>query len=201
MLPRFVRRGALLTALALAYASTPSVLRAQAATGTVRGRVTEGSGGRGIPEVQVTVTGTRIGALTNANGDFTLVAVPVGARPLEARRIGYQPVTRTITVTAGDNDAGAIALNVSAVNLNEVVVTGTGTATEKRAIGTSIATVDSALISRAEAVTVDQAMQGKIPGAQITQNSGNPGEAVSRFVCEERTRSSRAPTRSTSLTA
>ena len=175
MLPRFVRRGALLTALALAYASTPSVLRAQAATGTVRGHVTEGSGGRGIPEVQVTVTGTRIGALTNANGDFTLVAVPTGARTLEARRIGYQPVTRTITVTAGDNDVGAIALNVSAVNLNEIVVTGTGTATEKRAIGTSIATVDSALISRAEAVTVDQAMQGKIPGAQITQNSGSPG--------------------------
>src|SRR5437764_7230655 len=91
MLPRFVRRGALLTALALAYASTPSVLRAQAATGTVRGHVTEGSGGRGIPEVQVTVTGTRIGALTNANGDFTLVAVPAGARTIEARRIGYQP--------------------------------------------------------------------------------------------------------------
>ena len=39
-------------------------------------------------------------------------------------------------------------------------------------ISTSIATVDSALISRAEAVTVDQAMQGKIPGAQIRIVSG-----------------------------
>src|SRR5205814_9055490 len=62
-----------------------------------------------------------------------------------------------------------------AVILSEVVVTGTGTATEKRAVGTSIATIDSALISRAQAVTVDQAMQGKVPGAQITQNSGSPG--------------------------
>src|SRR5205085_6911212 len=107
--------------------------------------------------------------------EFTLAAVPTGARTVEARRIGYQPVERNITVTTGDNIVGDIALNVSAVNLNEVVVTGTGTATGKRAVGTSIATVHSALISRAEAVTVDQAMQGKIPGAQITQNSGSPG--------------------------
>ena len=175
MLSRVIRRAAALSALALAALVHPSSLRAQAATGTVRGRITEGSGGRGIPEVQVTITGTRIGALTNQNGEFTLATVPTGARTVEARRIGYQPVERNITVTTGDNIVGDIALSVSAVNLSEVVVTGTGTATEKRAIGTNIATVDSALIGRAQAVTVDQAMQGKIPGAQITQNSGSPG--------------------------
>src|SRR5581483_4008665 len=97
-----------------------SALRAQATTGVVRGHVTEGSGGRGIPEVQVTIAGTRIGALTNQNGDFTLVSVPTGARTVEARRIGYQPVERNITVTTGDNIVGDIALNVSAVNLSEV---------------------------------------------------------------------------------
>jgi TonB-dependent starch-binding outer membrane protein SusC len=176
MTPSFVRRGAQLLALAIPlFLIKPAALHAQAATGVVRGRVTEGTSGRGIPEVQVTIAGTRIGALTSQQGEFTLVAVPTGARTVEARRIGYQPVTRGLTVAAGDNNVGDIALNVSAVNLNEVVVTGTGTATEKRAIGTSIATIDSALISRAEAVTVDQAMQGKIPGAQITQNSGSPG--------------------------
>jgi hypothetical protein len=124
-----VRCGAVLSALALASFIHATSLRAQAATGVVRGHVTEGSGGRGIPEVQVTIAGTRIGAITNANGDFALAAVPTGARTIEARRIGYQPVTRAITVNAGDNDVGSIALNVSAVNLNEVVVTGTGTAT------------------------------------------------------------------------
>src|SRR5207249_8769685 len=88
---------------------------------------------------------------------------------------GYEPVTKAITVVAGEMNVGDIPLNVSAVNLKEVVVTGTGTATEKRKVGTSIATVDSALISRAEAVTIDQAMQGKIAGAQSTQNAGGPG--------------------------
>ncbi|MGH7711530.1 MAG: TonB-dependent receptor domain-containing protein, partial [Gemmatimonadaceae bacterium] len=50
-----------------------------------------------------------------------------------------------------------------------------GTPTEKRKIGTSVASVDSTIISRAQALTVDQALQGKTAGAQITQNSGVPG--------------------------
>ena len=144
-------------------------------TGTVRGRVVESSANRPVAEVQVTVAGTRLGALTNEQGEFTIGNVPVGVRTVSARRIGYQPVSRALNIVAGDNNAGDLAISVSAVNLSEIVVTGTGTATEKRKVGTSIASVDSALLSRAQAVTVDQAMQGKIAGAQISQNSGMPG--------------------------
>ena len=167
----FVRRGALLFSLALFL---PVISNAQQPTGTVSGRVTDASIGRGLPNVQIVVTGTRIGAVTGPNGEYTLVGVPVGSRTLTVRRIGYQPTIQPVIVALGSTTVD-IALNVSAVNLSEVVVTGTGTATEKRKVGTNIATVDSSVISRAEAVTVDQAMQGKIPGAQITQNSGSPG--------------------------
>jgi TonB-dependent SusC/RagA subfamily outer membrane receptor len=137
--------------------------------------VTVATSGRGIGSVQVTIVGTRLGASTGDNGDFTIAGVPTGPRTIAARRIGYQPVTKSITVNAGDNAVGDIALSESAVNLSEVVVTGTAAPTERRKLGTSVAAVDSTLISRAQAVTVDQAMQGKIPGAQITQNSGSPG--------------------------
>ena len=167
----FVRRGALLFSLALFL---PVISNAQQPTGTVSGRVTDASIGRGLPNVQILVTGTRIGAVTGPNGEYTLIGVPVGSRTLTVRRIGYQPTIQPVIVALGSTTVD-IALNVSAVNLSEVVVTGTGTATEKRKVGTNIATVDSSVISRAEAVTVDQAMQGKIPGAQITQNSGSPG--------------------------
>src|SRR5438874_13433680 len=168
----FVRRGALLFSLALFL---PVISNAQQPTGTVSGRVTDASIGRGLPNVQVLVTGTRIGAVTGSNGEYTLVGVPIGARSITVRRIGYEPVVQPVTVVPGSTSTADVALRVSAVNLSEVVVTGTGTATEKRKVGTNIATVDSSVISRAEAVTVDQAMQGKIPGAQITQNSGSPG--------------------------
>jgi TonB-dependent SusC/RagA subfamily outer membrane receptor len=168
------RAGALALALLLVTSTAP--LAAQTpATGTVRGRVVDGASGRGLPDVQVLIAETRIGTATGENGQFTLTGVPVGARMLTVRRLGYQATSRPITVVAGDNAVGDIPLNVSAVNLSEVVVTGSAAPTERRKVGTSVASVDSTLIARSQAVAVDQAMQGKIPGAQITQNSGGPG--------------------------
>ena len=167
-----VRRAAV--ALALSFLVLPSLLAAQS-NGTIRGRVTDAASGRALADAQVTVDGTRIGGITSSTGDYTLNGVPAGQRSVIVRRIGYQPVRVAVNVGAGATATADAALKVSAVNLSDVVVTGTGTPTERRKIGASVATVDSALISKAQALTVDQAMQGKIPGAQITQNSGGPG--------------------------
>ena len=159
----------------LLLSAAPALLHAQAATGTVRGKVTEASSGRGLPDAQIQVVGTRVGALSLASGEYTLVGVPTGARVIQIRRIGYQPINRTVQVLGGTSITVDAALSVSAINLSEVVVTGTASPTEKRRVGTSIATVDSTIVAKAQAVTVDQALQGKIAGAQITQNSGGPG--------------------------
>jgi TonB-dependent SusC/RagA subfamily outer membrane receptor len=137
--------------------------------------VTDAGTGRPVADVQVQVVGTRLGATSGTDGAWTIVAVPVGDRSVSFRRIGYQPVTRGAAVTAGGTAVLDVTLAVGAVNLSEVVVTGSAAPTEKRKIGTSIASVDSTLVSRAQAITVDQALQGKIAGAQITQNSGGPG--------------------------
>ncbi|MGQ0641177.1 MAG: TonB-dependent receptor domain-containing protein [Gemmatimonadaceae bacterium] len=163
----FVRRAV------VALALIAPTLSAQ--TGSIRGRVNDASAARGLADVQVLVSGTRIGAITGADGAYTLANVPAGAREVTARRLGYQPLTKTTTVAAGGAVTVDFDLNVSALNLSEVVVTGSGTPTEKRKIGTSVASVDSTIISRAQALTVDQALQGKTAGAQITQNSGVPG--------------------------
>src|SRR5207244_10624682 len=93
-----VGRRALLFALAII---SPLPVAAQQVTGTVSGRVTDASVGRGLPDVQIIVTGTRIGAVTGPNGEYTLVGVPVGARTLTVRRIGYQPRTQPVSVALG----------------------------------------------------------------------------------------------------
>jgi TonB-dependent SusC/RagA subfamily outer membrane receptor len=152
----------------------PGMLAAQA-TGTVSGKVTDAATGQGLGDAQVLIVGTRIGAVTSGSGEFTLSGVPTGPRTVTFRRIGYTPVSRTVTITAGGTVTLTPALRASGVNLSEVVVTGTATPTEKRRVGTSVASVDSSLLVRAQAVTVDQALQGKIAGAQISQNSGGPG--------------------------
>lgn len=127
MTPSYVRHGA--TSLAVALLTIPSLIFAQATTGSVRGRVTDAANGRGMAEVQVVVDGTRLGAVTNSNGDYTVNAVPAGNRTLTVRRIGYQPVTRTVNVASGIGATVDVTLRVSAINLNEVVVTGTGSPT------------------------------------------------------------------------
>ena len=167
-----VRRVARTLVLLLAV---PVVVAAQAATGTIRGKVTEAASGRGLPDAQISVVGTRSGSLTVASGEYTVSGVPIGARVVQIRRIGYQPVSKTVQVVGGSTLTVDAALSVSAINLSEVVVTGTASPTEKRRVGTSIATVDSTIVAKAQAVTLDQALQGKIAGAQITQNSGGPG--------------------------
>jgi len=169
---RYVQRGAMMLAFAI---FTPGWMAAQAAVGAVRGKVSDAASGRGLGEVQFVITGSRIGAISTTNGEYIITAVPVGTRSVSVRRIGYSPVTLPVTVTDGGTTTLDVTLRVSAVNLSEVVVTGSAAPTEKRKIGTSIASVDSTLISRAQAVTLDQALQGKVAGAQISQNSGGPG--------------------------
>jgi TonB-dependent starch-binding outer membrane protein SusC len=171
MTAHFVRRAL----CAVGLLAAPLALQAQAATGTIRGKVTEASSGRGLADAQIQVVGTRVGALSQASGEYVLTGVPAGARVVQIRRIGFQPVNKTVQVLAGSSQTVDAALSVSAINLSEVVVTGTASPTEKRRVGTSIATVDSTVVSKAQAVTVDQALQGKIAGAQISQNSGGPG--------------------------
>ena len=166
------RRGA--AALAFSFLVFPSLLTAQS-TGTVRGRVTDAANGRPLGDAQVSVEGSRVGGVTNSNGDYTLTGVAAGQRSVVIRRLGYERAIVPVTVGAGATATADASLKVSAVNLSDVVVTGTGTPTERRRVGASIASVDSSVIAKAQATTLDQAMQGKIPGAQISQNSGSPG--------------------------
>ena len=163
-----VRMFALLTILG------PALLGAQT-TGTVQGRVTDAGNGQPLANAQVRVEGTLLGALSDASGQFSVPNVPSGRRIVVARRIGYAEMRREVDVAAGASATADFAMSEAATTLGEVVVTGTGAPTTRRAVGTSIASVDSAAISKSNATTIDQALQGKIAGAQITQNSGTPG--------------------------
>jgi TonB-dependent SusC/RagA subfamily outer membrane receptor len=162
-----------ITALVITLALLTTRAGAQQ-TNTVRGRVTDAQTGAPIAAAQVSLSGTTIGTSTGAEGGFTLSGVPAGNRDLLVRRIGYVPKTTRIAVSANISDL-VIALQPSPTSLEQVVVTGSATATTVRALGTSVAVVGSSEISQARSVTVDQALQGKVAGAQITQNSGNPG--------------------------
>ena len=177
-MPTHGSRCALSTLAVIALVATSAGARAGAQeTGTVRGTITEAQGGAPLSDVQVSIDAgpTRFGALSRADGQYTIAGIPAGQHTVVVRRLGFGLQRRHVTVAAGQTVTADFAMATASTTLSEVLVTGTAAPTERRAVGTSIASVDSNAVAKSNAVTVDQALQGKMAGAQITQNSGNPG--------------------------
>jgi TonB-dependent starch-binding outer membrane protein SusC len=158
---------------------TPALLGAQT-TGEVQGRVTDAANAQPLANAQVRIEGTVLGALSDATGRYSLPTVPTGRRTVVARRIGYGEERRQVDVTSGAPATVDIAMTVSATTLGEVVVTGVATPTTRRELPNSVETVSGEAVRDAPAVSsIDQALQGKITGALISENSGQPGGGVS----------------------
>ncbi len=84
----------------------------------------------------------------------------------------------TKEVKTGISTTLTIQLNSDSRSLSEVVVTGVGVATSKKKLGISVESVSAAQMPATPSASVDQALIGKIPGAQISSISGNPGDPV-----------------------
>src|SRR5258705_13921676 len=74
------------------------------AVGRISGLVTDSASGRPLTAVQVLITGTRLGAVTNDAGRFIIGNLPAGTVGVETRRVGYrggrdQNVTATVRGT------------------------------------------------------------------------------------------------------
>lgn len=147
-------------------------------TGSIRGKVTDAVTARPISGAQVFIVGTERGGLTNAQGDFFLLNVPAGEHTLRVEIIGYGPRQQVVTVTAGSAAQVDIALSQVVIALDEVVVTGTPGATQKRALGNSISSITvEQQLQQAPIRTVDQLLQGRTPGLTLMPGAGTAGTA------------------------
>ena len=121
------------------------------------------------------------GTVTDINGSYRLtVAQPPGTYELIFSYVGYATQTETVELSEANLD---ITVNQSLegdlIGLSEVVVTGTSVATSKKQLGNAISTVSSEDLAQTGATAVDQALAGKVSGALIQQNSGNPAGGIS----------------------
>ncbi len=71
-------------------------------TGRLTGKVVNEETGEPIPGVAVSVVGTKMGALTNEDGEYTIINVPVGTYTLRASIIGFAPVEVTNAMVSVD---------------------------------------------------------------------------------------------------
>ena len=159
--------------LLLAALLMGSVQRVEAQQGTVRGTVVHEQSLRPLAGAQVSVPGTGAGSLTDANGRFMITGLADSQVPLEVRMIGYRTVSRMVDVGSTDIQ---VALSESAIELDEVVVTGTAGGQQKRAIGNSVATVDAAEVTEAAPVrTVQDLINGRAAGVVVMPGTGMVG--------------------------
>ena len=164
--------------LVVALLALPAALSAQQQRGMITGQVVDEASRQPLPEVSIFVVGTTLGARTNAEGRFTIANVPVGAHDLRANRIGYAARTQRVTVAAGTPVTANFSLAASAVALDEIVVTGTAGAVERRAQSAVVATVDAAqVVERSAVASVQDVLASRIPGVTVSQSSGSSGSS------------------------
>jgi TonB-linked SusC/RagA family outer membrane protein len=168
---------ALLTLPPLAAPAEAQVAATPAGTGRISGTVTDSVSGRPLSAVQVSVAGTRLGALTDETGRYAINAVPAGTHTLEARRLGYRMFTRTaVVVTTGGTTVADLRLSIAALNLQAVVTTGIVDPTSGTRVPFTVGRVD-AENAPVPATNAVETIQGKIAGVTVVP-SGQPGSGT-----------------------
>src|SRR3989449_5244741 len=155
----------------LALATLVGVVPVSAQQRQITGQVTSAATREAVAGVNVSVTGTAFAAVTNAEGRYA-IAAPGGAVTLVFRRIGFK--RKEAAVQAGQTTAD-VQLEEDIFNLEAVVVTGQQTGISRANAATSSTVVTAAEITSVPAPAVERALQGRVPGAYIQQNSGAPG--------------------------
>lgn len=133
--------------------------------GTISGTVTDARTGAPIASAQVSIVGTQVGALSNQQGQYRIEGVPAGEVTVRAQRIGMTTVEHVMTVGAGLTATVDFQLSQTALDLDEIVVTGTAGGTQRRAIGNVVAAVNvDAVMARSPIVTSTSCCRSARPG-------------------------------------
>ncbi len=116
--------------------------------------------------------GTLNGTTTDVDGRYTLTVSSAKA-VLEISFVGYE----TFETTVGNRERIDVILQEDSKLLDEVVVIGYGTVKKKDLTG-AVAAVDGNKISAIQSAGLAQALQGSMPGVQVTRTSGLPGASA-----------------------
>ncbi len=139
---------------------------------TITGTVTSSEDGLPLPGVNVLVKNTSIGTITDENGKYELSDAK--NKTLVFSFIGFE----TKEVEAGEKTVIDVVLEPESKMLKDIVVVAYGTVKKSDLTG-SVSSVSSEDLNRTAPTSLDQALQGRAAGVQVTQVSGRPGGQTS----------------------
>jgi len=149
-----------------------SVVQTYAQDNMVRGKVFSSDDNETIIGANVVIQGTTTGTATDVNGSFSL-KVDKG-KTLLVSFIGF----KTKKILYNGESTLTVFLDLDQQTLDELVVVGYGSMKKSDLTG-AVASVSEETLRGTISTNVDQALQGRISGVQVTQNSGQPGGASS----------------------
>ena len=141
----------------------------------LQGVITDQTTGETLPGATVMVKGTTQGTVSGIDGDYNL---PLGAGQhiITFSYVGYMTREIDISIEPGETLIRNIQLQADITTFEEFVVVGYGTQ-QKKVVTGAISSVDADQITATPILRVEQAMQGRAAGVQVTNLSGQPGEA------------------------
>ncbi|WP_411029263.1 SusC/RagA family TonB-linked outer membrane protein [Spongiimicrobium sp. 3-5] len=142
---------------------------------TISGTVT-GDDGPPLPGATILIKGSATGGVSDFDGNFSISTTDTTGKTLVISYLGYK--TAEVALTGGDQTV-TVSLGVDSNALDEVIIVGSSITQSRKKLGNAITTVKSATLVKAAPVNVTTSLQGKVPGAQITQNSGDPAGGFS----------------------
>jgi len=137
----------------------------------VSGTVSDATG-ETLIGASILVKGTQIGTVTDFDGNYSLT-VSGDNNILLISYTGYEEQE----ISIGNRSIIDIVLQESISLIDEVVVVGYGTQKRSKISG-AVSTVTSDEITESPVLRTEQALQGRIAGVQVSQNSGSPGSAL-----------------------
>jgi len=138
----------------------------------LKGKVTSAEDGSSLPGVSVVIKGTITGVATDLDGNFTL-SVPSDAT-LMFSSVGY--TSQEIEV-AGQTVIN-VELEVSVLEVEEIVVTALGISREKKSLGYAVQELDGETMAKARESNIMNSLSGKVAGVNITTSSGAVGAST-----------------------
>lgn len=144
---------------------------------TISGKVVDELSGSALSNVSVRIKDTRIGGVSDNNGNFSINAPKFPATILFTM-VGFED--QEVQVSAASNNL-VIKMQENMNNtLNEVVVTGLASSIKRKNLANAVSSVNAAeLTGVTKPQTTDAALYGKVTGANIRSNSGAPGGGMS----------------------
>jgi len=162
----------LAAAILMTFALTTASAFAQAAgqNGTITGKVVD-THGAAVASAQVFIDRTALGTLTRADGSYSISDVPAGSHLLRTRLIGFRPDSASITVMAGQQATHDFTLEADPLQLQAVVVTGTGTPTVNLKSSVAVTTLAPEEIQQAAPRSTTEMLR-YVPGFTRVESSG-----------------------------